>query len=113
MAILVLPSGRLTQIDEHLERLRGLVADVEALASGQHPSAAILSQAPILENWALSARSAPCLQGQFLGHPKIRSGRAGRTSDVWIHAPGLGYARTLSRWYRLGEPRALGGETVQ
>lgn len=113
MTILVLPSGRPTQIEEHLDRLRRLVIDVEALAFGRHPSAAELAEAPILESWALAARTVPCLTGRFLGHPKIRSGRDGVTSDIWIHAPGHGYARTLSRWYRLGEPAARSGEPGQ
>lgn len=108
MAILVLPSGQLTQVEEHLDRLRRLVVDIEALAHGRHPSPAVLSQAPILENWALAVHPVPCLTGQFLGHPTIRSGRSGRTSDLWVHAPGLSYARTLSRWYRLGAPAAPG-----
>lgn len=106
MTILVLPSGELTQIEDHLDRLRRLVADVEALASGRHPGAAAFATAPVIENWALATRWVPCLTGQFLGHPTIRSGRAGRTSDLWVHAPSLGYARTLSRLYRLGHPAA-------
>ena len=109
MTILVLPSGELTQIEEHLDRLRRLLIDVEALASGRHPTAAALDLAPIIEDWALATRSAPCLTGQFLGHPKIRSGRAGRTSDLWIHAPSHGYARTLTRLYRLGDRAPING----
>ncbi|MBB3998364.1 hypothetical protein [Aureimonas pseudogalii] len=103
MAILVPPSGKPFQLHEHLDLLRRLVADVEALADGRHPGRSAISSAPLLEEWALAYRRSPCLMGQFLGHPKIRSGRAGFTSDLWIHAPSHGYARTLSRLYQLGE----------
>lgn len=109
MAMLVLPSGELTQIEDHLDRIRRLLVDVEALASGRHPTKALLASAPVIENWALASRPLPCLTGQFLGHPTIRSGRAGRTSDIWIHAPSLGYTRTLSRFYRLGDPAPVIG----
>ncbi|WP_161992870.1 DUF6634 family protein [Aureimonas leprariae] len=102
MTILVPPFGEPQQLREELERLRRLVADVEALADGRHPSAAILDDAPIVEDWALALRSAPCLTGQFQGHPSIRNGQPGVTSDLWVLAPSHGYARTLSRFYRLG-----------
>lgn len=102
MTILVSPSGRLSQINEHLDRLRRLLADVEALAAGHGPNAATLADAPELANWALAAHATPCLVGEFLGHPKIRYGQTGKTSDLWILAPSYGYARTLSRFYRLG-----------
>ncbi|KQT58123.1 MULTISPECIES: hypothetical protein [unclassified Aureimonas] len=107
MAILVPPSGEPFQLHEHLNLLKRLVADVEALVDGRHPSQFALSAAPVLERWTLASRSSPCLAGQFLGHPKIRSGRPGFTSDLWIHAPSHGYARTLSRLYRLGDPATI------
>lgn len=106
MAILVPPFGEPFQLHDHLDRLRRLLADVEALAEGRHPTRDTLSGAPVLEEWSLATRGMPCLKGQFLGHPKIRSGRAGITSNLWIHAPSHGYARTLSRFYRLGDPAA-------
>lgn len=102
MTILVSPSGHMSQINEHLDRLRRLVTDVEALACGRSPDPAMLADAPELANWTLAAHATPCLVGEFLGHPKIRYGQTGKTSDLWIFAPSHGYARTLSRFYRLG-----------
>lgn len=113
MTILVSPSGDLSQVHEHLDRLRRLVADVEALAAGRHPTSSTLADAPVLEDWALAAHPTPCLVGQFLGHPKIRHGRSGKTSDLWVFAPSHGYARTLSRFYRLGDRGISLRETVQ
>ena len=112
MAIFVKATGELTQLHEHLDKLQRLVRDIEALAAGSYPTAAELSDAPELENWSYAAHPVPCLTGEFYGHPKIRSGNFGRTSDLWVQAPSHGYARTLSRLYRLGPPlRPTGART--
>ncbi len=108
--MIVIPSNdECFSLWEHLERLRGLVADIEALSRGDHPTAGRLAGAPVLSDWRHGAHRVPCLFGTFHGHPAIADGRPGRTSDLWVYAPEHGYARTLSRLYRLGarsgEPR--------
>ncbi len=108
--IVVSPNGECCLVREHLERLRGLVADIEALSRGQHPTAARLADAPFLSDWRPSFRPVPCLVGTAVGHPGVAERHTARTSDLWVHAPELGYARTLSRLYRLG---ARSGEARQ
>ncbi|WP_363321399.1 DUF6634 family protein [Parvibaculum sp.] len=43
------------------------------------------------------------LQGKVTGHPLLGVTTA-VTSDLCVFAPDLGWARTLSRYYRLGSP---------
>lgn len=102
MAVYVLPTGEVAHLDDHADRVRRLLRDLEALGAGKYPTREEIDDAPVLEGWSLSTRNIPCLSGTFFGHPKIRSGTFGTTSHIWIHAPSLGYARTSSRLFRLG-----------
>ena len=47
MAILVAPSGTPLNLRDELERLRGVVEDMEVLARGLHPGHAVLAGAPL------------------------------------------------------------------
>jgi hypothetical protein len=102
MAVYVNSTGEVIHLEDHTDRVRRLLRDLEALGAGAYPTRAEIEDAPVLENWSLATRKVPCLTGTFFGHPKIRSGNFGVTSDIWIHAPSLGYARSLSRLFRLG-----------
>lgn len=90
------------EIQPDIERLQGLVRDLERIRHGEHPDAAALAAAPILDVWSLAKRSEACLVGRVTGHPRIHDGRVAVTSGLWLLAPGLGYARSLNRFYRLG-----------
>lgn len=60
---------------------------------------------PILERWVLASRPARCLAGLSFGHPVLQGeARAIVTSDLCLLAEDHSWARTLSRWYRLGHP---------
>ena len=86
------------------ERLEALAADLRAVAAGTSPSAGDLSSAPLLDAWrVVDWPIAKCLVGTTTGHPRLR-GRLMRTSDVWALNVEEGWARTLSRFYRLGRP---------
>ncbi|KAB0679061.1 hypothetical protein [Aureimonas leprariae] len=102
MTIIVSPQGDILGLDDHLDRLKRLVADLEALKLGRHPDPASIEGSAGIRGWVLDTRPAPCLRGHIVGHPDIRDGRMGVTSDLWVWAPDHGYARTLSRWYALG-----------
>ncbi|WP_199231186.1 DUF6634 family protein [Falsiroseomonas bella] len=91
--------------DAEIARLAALLDDLKRLASGGLPTDAELRDAPFLDGWTLSQRPVPCLTGRVSGHP-VLGGPTVRTSDVWALAPGLGFARTLSRLYALGRPHA-------
>ncbi|WP_147307925.1 DUF6634 family protein [Fulvimarina endophytica] len=106
MTIIVTETGELLNLDIHLDRLRRLLADLERIASTGSPKPASLRKAPILNDWTVTTRPTPCLAGTFSGHPRIGDQAAGITSDLWVHAPHHGFARTVSRYYRLGTPAA-------
>jgi hypothetical protein len=90
-----------------IERLLRLVADLQAIRDGTCPTAADLSDAPILDHWAGDVRPARCLAGYATNHPLLPgAGRSIVTSDLWVLAEDQGWARTLSRWYCLGRSRA-------
>lgn len=40
----------------------------------------------------------------MFNHPTIGDGRQGVTTGLWVLAPNLGYARTITRLYALGRP---------
>jgi hypothetical protein len=102
MTILVDRRQMRGDLDQYIQRLEGLLSHLKALKAGQLPSAAELKAAPLLDLYRPSTRPAECLVGFAEGHPTIVGGIT--TSDLWSYAPTLGWARTLSRLYRLGRP---------
>lgn len=93
------------EIETTIERLRQLTLDLERIRRGEHPGRRTLASAPTLENWGLVRRAEYCLGGTVYGHPSIKDGRPAVTSALWVLAPTLGYARTLSRFYAIGKSR--------
>ncbi|WP_176223156.1 DUF6634 family protein [Aurantimonas sp. 22II-16-19i] len=101
MSIFITADGNTRHLDEELELLHRLVADLERIRQGDAPSRRELSQAPILDDWSLGMRLQPCLTGTVHGHPLIARGHRSVTSELHVFAPHHGYARTMSRFYRL------------
>ncbi|WP_417419114.1 DUF6634 family protein [Hoeflea sp.] len=90
-----------------LQRLKSLVADMEAVQQ-RRMQKALPEGAPILEHWALTCRPAPCLTGRSTGHPRLMGAdRSIITSDLQLLSSDQMWARTMSRWYRLGAPRRM------
>ena len=86
---------------EHIARARALLAGIE-----QGPTPKDLEAAPLLDLWqAAVAQSTglPLLWGCVAGHPLLRDGWI-HTSPLIALGTDLGWARTRSRWYRLGTP---------
>jgi len=93
-----------------------LVSDLERFGSGEMPNAEELEAPPLLDPFAITTRSLPCLPRNVAhslqrsrvgdgadgngGHP-ILKGPTVTTSEVWALAPELGWARTYSRLYPL------------
>lgn len=87
------------------ERVRSLLTDMERILDGHRPEVIANDDAPILDQWNLINRPTPCLVGLSTGHPNLPgTNREIVTSDVWLMSDDLTWARTLSRWYRLGRP---------
>lgn len=94
------------ELQFEIERLRRLADDLDLIQRGRHPSRKLLANAPRIESWRLAARPAVCLTGCVFGHPHIKEGGIGVTSDLWAIAAARGYARTRSRFYVLGKREA-------
>jgi hypothetical protein len=90
--------------DEELERLQALVADMEQIRAGAS-LVELAVNAPLLDDWSLSMRPEVCLVGRATGHPLLPGARRPiSTSCLWLMSQDKKFARTLSRWYRLGSP---------
>jgi len=92
-------------LPELVERLRRLADDLERIDRGRGPTAAELRRAPCLTRWV----TVPCgaaLAGIVEGHPRIGPGPV-TTSPLYHLSNDLTWGRTLSRFYRLGEPMFL------
>jgi hypothetical protein len=79
-------------------------AALAALERGPKPED--LAQAPLAELWIALVKDGtdlPFLWGYVTGHPLLRD-RFIRTSPLIGLNRETGWARTFSRWYRLGEP---------
>jgi hypothetical protein len=88
-------------------RLRLALDTVTRLLSGWRPGDVDLAGSPLISGWGVAwvQHECPVLLGTVTGHPVVGVGDlpVTMTSPVlWIdeHA---GWARTVSRWYRLGE----------
>ncbi len=88
-----------------LGRLSSLAADMEAIGCGASPEDLLKGEPPFLDQWVLERRPVACLVGLSSGHPLLPGvNRSIGTSDLWLISQDRNWARTLSRWYRLGRP---------
>ena len=89
-------------VETGLEAARRRIA--EECAAG--PEAGELHAAPFLSDWAFDAHprlGGPVLRGRVYGHPDIEDGSRITTSHLAaIDGAGAEWARTMSRYYRLG-----------
>lgn len=89
------------------EHLRDLVAaHMPVIASAETgPTVADLTNAPHLDHWTAMREFTGwiVLSGDVTGHPLLRNTGIVTSQSLGIDAK-AGWARTLSRWYRLGRP---------
>lgn len=91
-------------------QLSSLASDMERIRDGMSPQELVDTDVPLLDTWSVGLRSAQCLLGQSTGHPRlIGENRPIATSDLWLMSSDFTWARTLSRWYRLGRSIELPG----
>ncbi len=96
--------------DAMLGRLKALVADMERVRDGLAEKD-LPEDAPMLDQWMIAQRPVSCLVGRSSGHPSLMGeGRPITTSDLWLISEDGQWARTLSRWYRLGRPVRQDGD---
>lgn len=106
MPILVTPDApRVGDIDAEIRRLTELVRDLSRIRDGAAPTDADLHAAPVLSDWMPATRAVACLAGRPVRHPHLSGERDAITSPVWLLDTVRGYARTESRFWRLGTAR--------
>ncbi|WP_338390857.1 DUF6634 family protein [Rhodobacter capsulatus] len=77
---------------------------IDSLA-GAMPEPSALATAPRIDRWCGAVvEDLPVLIGVVTSHPRLREGARTMTSPLVRIAPQEGWARTLSRYYRLGRP---------
>jgi len=85
------------------DRLRDLADELQGIRDDVKPTREDLQGAPRLERWRASTRQVRVLTGAVHGHPNFPDGRRITTSDLYA-SDGRRWARTLSRYFVLGEP---------
>ncbi|MDF3605792.1 ATP-dependent Lon protease [Paracoccus sp. DMF-8] len=90
---------KLSPIDR--EWIDKVLRAIDAVEAG--PSEANLAQAPVLSGWkaAMSPDGHVMLWGEVTDHPLLGNASI-HTSQLIAIDPEIGWARTASRWYRLG-----------
>lgn len=89
-------------VREIARRIHGLSEHLRRIEAGDSPTIDELAAAPILVDWRLGQRTEPALVGFAVGHPALGH-RPVLTSPVYYLDAERGFARTLSRLYKLGE----------
>ncbi|RDI57226.1 DUF6634 family protein [Microvirga subterranea] len=87
--------------------LEQFIPVLRAIQEGHGPTVQELAEAPVLNNWSLEVKSAPCLRvmTDFTDDLLLPYGQTlGELLDFWIIAEQQGWVRGLLRWYRLGTP---------
>ena len=91
------------------QRLQQLVDDLRGMAEGSSPSQGVLQAAPVADDWTFGSRPVPMIFGHVFGHPRLATGPVCTTEVIALDLQ-AGWARTLSRFYVLGQP--MGGTHV-
>jgi hypothetical protein len=86
------------------DRLHDLADELQGIRDGAKPDPEDLADAPRLEEWRTATREVRILAGRVYGHPSIPDGRRITTSDLYAIDRTRTWARTMSRYYRLGSP---------
>lgn len=85
------------------QELEQILADLKAISAGVGPTDADLARAPTLTFWTHAVTPMPCLAGHVQDHPNLGGDRLISTSMLWCINYEHRWARTHSRWYRLGQ----------
>lgn len=86
------------------DRLEHLARDLRAIARGTSPDPADLHAAPVVDQWRWSSRAMRTVVGTLQGHPRLADGPV-HTTELWAVDLERRWARTLSRFYVLGDQR--------
>jgi hypothetical protein len=99
-----------SRIEAEMTRIKLLAADMERILEGAAPETIVTHDPPLLDRWILGSALTPSLVGLSTGHPALPgTNRPIATSQVLLMSADMSWARTLSRWYRLGRPAERSG----
>jgi hypothetical protein len=93
------------ELERSAAHLRQLADDLEGIAAGTAPTAALLAAAPVLSQWRpeLTPRNDPAISGVVTGHDSIADGDV-----VYIELiagdPDMRWIKSFTGWYVLGTP---------
>lgn len=89
------------ELQQRLQAYRSITRDLERVIKGEGPTDVDLLNSPYLDVWGFVASRDVCLYGLVSDHPMVGPGPV-TTSTLCILDPRGKWARTVSRWYRLG-----------
>jgi len=84
--------------------LTNMLEDVRKLETGEVICPSSLNNAPMIDRWEFGMVPTRCIIGSVSGHPYLNPGARARTSQIILCDAVNGWARTWSRYYRLGAP---------
>jgi hypothetical protein len=90
-------------MDSLFRELEKLTSDLRSLRAGKALSEQQLEACPLLDQWSLGLLPVPCLTGAVYQHPTLGNRRSIYTSELVLVDPNGKWARTWSRFYRLGD----------
>jgi hypothetical protein len=90
----------LSSLNRELEKL---TVDLRSLSEGRPPSEKDLQTCPLLDQWSFGFLPVPCLVGAVYQHPMFGTRPHVHTSELVLIDPHKRWARTWSRFYRLGK----------
>jgi len=87
------------ELTDLANKLRDLASALDELSSvGPEGIEASVS----ISEWTFAKRVVPILVGKMMGHPSIKNGNIGATTEIFYIDAAAGLARSFNRWYRLG-----------
>jgi len=84
--------------------LATLLDDIHHIRVHGRPSSTALVDGAHLADWSIASTVGTCLVGRVTGHPLLGDRPQIRTSPLFLLDAEQGWARTWSRFYRLGPP---------
>lgn len=100
-------------LDKEIARLERLLIDLRHILDHGGPDEISLHTAPVLDRWSVSYAPVPCLVGCSTGHPILTGAdRYIATSDLCVISERGSWARTRSRYYRLGGKSSMNPKIV-
>lgn len=103
MTIWIDRDGPRRDIKREIEKTEALLTDLKRFANREFPTSRELEGAPLIDDYKIDIMYRPALIGQAYNHPRLGITSV-QTTELWAIAPTLGWARTWSRFYRLGFP---------